>query len=114
MLSMWPSMIRPAVRLRAFTRALLLVVLAACCMGMPARALAHAQPPPQDEFVAVGDSPAPEQLPAAPLLIAAYVVVLAGLFVYVLSLARRLGGVQRDIERLEGDLKRRGQRPTLS
>ena len=106
MLSMWPSMTRPAVRLRTFTRALLFLIVASC-VASPPRALAHEQPPPQDEFVAVGDAPAPEQLPAAPLLIAAYVIVLGGLFVYVLSLSRRLGGVQRDIERLEADLKRR-------
>ena len=108
MLSMWPSMIRPALRFRTFTRALLLV-LSVSCVAIPAPAGAHEQPPSQDEFVAVGDAPAPEQLPAAPLLIAAYIVVLAGLFAYVISLSRRLGGVQKDVERLEGDLKRRAQ-----
>jgi hypothetical protein len=88
-----------------------LVLSVVCCLTLPARAGAYQQPPPpQDEFVAVGDSPAPDQLPAAPLLIAAYIVVLAGFFAYVVSLSRRLGGVQRDVERLEGDLKRRAQR----
>ncbi|HEV8394675.1 MAG TPA: hypothetical protein VGQ37_10395 [Vicinamibacterales bacterium] len=68
------------------------------------------QPPqPQDEFVPVGNSPAPEQIPAAPLLIGAYIVVLGGLFFYVLSLSRRLGAVQQDVQRLEGELKRRGR-----
>jgi CcmD family protein len=57
----------------------------------------------------VGNSPAPEQIPAAPLLIGAYVIVLAGLFTYVFSLSRRLGAVQRDVERLEGDLRRKGR-----
>jgi len=104
-------MIRSALRFRTFTRVLLLVASVLCCVALPARGAAYQQPPPpQDEFVAVGDAPAPEQLPAAPLLIAAYVVVLAGLFAYVISLSRRLGGVQRDVERLEGDLKRRAQR----
>ena len=45
----------------------------------------------------------------ATLLIGAYVVVLAGLFAYVVSLSRRLGAVHRDVERLEADLKRRGR-----
>jgi hypothetical protein len=72
--------------------------------------LAQNQPPePQDEFKPVGNNPAPEQIPAAPLLIGAYIVVLGGFFVYVVSLSRRLGAVQRDVDRLEGDLKRRGK-----
>jgi len=37
------------------------------------------------------------------------VFVLAVFFAYVLSVARRLSGVQRDIARLEGDLARRGR-----
>ena len=69
-----------------------------------------AQPPaPQDEFKPVGNNPAPEQIPAAPLLIGAYIVVLGGLFAYVISLSRRLGAVQQDVQRLEGELKRRGR-----
>lgn len=69
-----------------------------------------AQPPaPQDEFRPVGNNPAPEQIPAAPLLIGAYIVVLGGLFFYVLSLSRRLGAVQQDVQRLEAELKRRGR-----
>jgi CcmD family protein len=51
--------------------------------------------------------PLTEQMPAAPLLVGAYVVVLVGLFAYVLSVARRVGTVQREIERLDGELKRR-------
>jgi hypothetical protein len=71
---------------------------------------AMAQPPePQDEFKPVGNNPAPEQIPAAPLLIGAYVVVLGGLFAYVVSLSRRLGAVQQDVDRLEAEIKRRGR-----
>jgi hypothetical protein len=84
------------------------LVFGLLCMAIPALALA--QPPqPQDGFVAVGDSPVQESLPAAPLLIAAYIVVLAGFFAYVVSLSRRLGAVQRDVERLEADVTRRGR-----
>jgi hypothetical protein len=73
-----------------------------------AAAPASAQPPqPQDEFKPVGNNPAPEQIPAAPLLIGAYIVVLGGLFFYVVSLSRRLGAVRQDVERLEGEIKRR-------
>ena len=100
---------------RSIRRALLCVAFtAALAANAPVQAEAQGQPPPQppqpqDGFVPVGDAPVQEQLPAAPLLIAAYIVVLGGLFVYVVSLSRRLGTVRRDVERLEGDLKRRGR-----
>lgn len=72
-----------------------------------APALVFAQPAQQDEFKPISELPPQEQIPAAPLLIAAYVVVLVAFFVYVGSIARRLNGVQRDVERLEGALKER-------
>ena len=49
------------------------------------------------EFVPAGNLPATEQLPAAPLLIGAYVFVWAAMLFYVWSLWRRLGKVERDI-----------------
>jgi CcmD family protein len=69
------------------------------------------QPSPQQqsEFVPVSELPPQDQLPAAPLLISAYVVVWIALFGYLFSVARRLGVVQRDVERLETDLKRAGR-----
>jgi len=95
-------------RLMAAARAVCVVVMMLC--GASASASLAAQPPqPQDEFKPVGNNPAPEQIPAAPLLIGAYIVVLGGLFFYVLSLSRRLGAVQQDVQRLEGELKRRGR-----
>lgn len=71
---------------------------------------AQGQPPQQDGFVPVSDIPVQDQLPAAPLLIAAYVFVLAALFFYVASLARRLGAVKHDVERLEAELARQGKK----
>jgi hypothetical protein len=84
-------------------------VAAVVICGAASTALAAQPPQPQDEFVPVGNSPAPEQIPAAPLLIGAYVVVLGGLFAYVVGLSRRLGAVRQDVERLESELKRRGR-----
>ncbi len=66
-------------------------------------------PQQQDEFVPISELPPQERLPAAPLLIAAYVFVLAVLFLYLTSVARRLSGLQRDITRLEADLAKRGR-----
>ena len=84
--------------------------MALAIIGCGAPAAIAAQPPqPQDEFGRWATMPAPEQIPAAPLLIGAYIVVLGGLFAYVVSLSRRLGAVHRDVERLEADLKRRGR-----
>ena len=73
-------------------------------------ALAYAQQPQQqDEFVPVSELPPAEQLPAAPLLVGAYVFVVVALFVYVLSIARRVGAVQQEVARLEGEIKTRAR-----
>ena len=56
--------------------------------------------PGQSEFMPVKDLPAAEQLPAAPLLIGAYVFVWAAMIAYVWSIWRRLGKVERDISEL--------------
>jgi CcmD family protein len=67
------------------------------------------QPEQQDEFVPIDQLPPQDQLPAAPLLIAAYAFVMLALFGYVVSVARRLTTVQREIERLEADVKKNGR-----
>jgi CcmD family protein len=63
----------------------------------------------QEGFVPVDQLPPQDQLPAAPLLIAAYVFVLLALFGYVFSVAKRLNAVQREVQRLEGDIHRSGR-----
>jgi CcmD family protein len=86
--------------------AILLIVLSCAFPGV-----AQAQQPPpqqQDEFVPIDELPPQDQLPAAPLLVAAYSFVVLTLFAYLVSVARRLTSVQRELERLEGDLKRGG------
>lgn len=69
--------------------------------------LAAAQPTQQDEFVPISQLPPQEQLPAAPLLVGAYVFVVVALFLYVLSVAKRVGAVQREVHVLEAELKGR-------
>lgn len=79
----------------------------ACFVWMAGSVQAGWQPPqPPEGFVPIDQVPAQDQLPAAPLLIAAYVFVIGALFVYLLSLARRLRAVQQDIDRLEADIRR--------
>jgi CcmD family protein len=68
--------------------------------------LSAQQPEQQTEFVPLDELPPQDQLPAAPLLVTAYAVVLLGLFGYVFSVAQRLVGVQRELDRLEADIKR--------
>jgi CcmD family protein len=67
----------------------------------------HAQAQaPQDEFVPISQLPAQDQLPAAPLLVGAYAFVWVVICGYVISLARRVSSVQRDVARLEEDVTR--------
>jgi CcmD family protein len=65
------------------------------------------EPPKQtDEFVPISQLPPQDQLPAAPLLVTAYSFVWLALFGYLVSVAQRLSKVQREVERLESDMKR--------
>lgn len=90
-------------------------VLLAACTAAGVRAQAPSAQPgrapeQQEEFVPIDELPPAEQLPAAPLLVGAYAFVVFALFGYLFSIARRLNAVQREVERLEADLKggRRG------
>jgi len=68
-------------------------------MTTTAMALAF-QPQTPGEFVPVNQLPQAEQVPAAPLLIAAYAFVWVALLFYVWSVWRRLGRVERDMDAL--------------
>ena len=57
------------------------------------------QPPP--DFVPVENAPPGEQIPAMPLLGAAYGFIWVGVLAYVWSLARRLSQVEAEITALE-------------
>jgi CcmD family protein len=66
--------------------------------------LAGMQPPTGaavDGFVPLDSLPPQEQLPAAPLLIAAYVFVWVLLMIYLWSIARRLNRVEREMQTLQ-------------
>ena len=67
-------------------------------------------PQQAEEFKPLSELPPEEKLPAAPMLVAAYIVVLLAFFAYVLSLARRMRSVTQEIDRLETELKRHPQR----
>ena len=87
------------IRLR---RAAGLAVISAALACAPAAASqqpapAAGQPEQQDEFVPIDQLPPGEQLPAAPLLIAAYSVAWLAVAGYLFSIWRRLDRVDRDI-----------------
>jgi CcmD family protein len=86
-------------------RTCLAVVFALVVAALPIAA--QGQPPEQQgEFIPIDQLPAAEQMPAAPLLIGAYSFVVVALFGYLLSVSRRLVVVQREVDRLEGDMRR--------
>ena len=91
------------------TRTLAILLLLIAVGSTPLRAQSAQPQQQQNEYVPIDQLPPGEQLPAAPLLISAYAVVLGALFLYVLSISKRLGSVKREVERLESDLKRSGR-----
>lgn len=73
------------------------------CTGLllnPPAALAQPKPSP-DEFVPVAEAPPGEQIPALPLVAAAYGFVWVALVGYTWSLAARLRKVERELAELE-------------
>ena len=74
---------------------------------LPARAQ---QPPPQqqDEFIPI-QAAASGPASRGPAAGGAYSFVALALFAYVVSVARRLGSVQQELNRLESELKRSGR-----
>lgn len=80
--------------MRAATTLILVLVMAV--------AAAHGEQPqpPQEEFIPLDELPPGDQMPAAPLLIAAYAVVWAVVFVYLWSIWRRLSTVEQEMREL--------------
>lgn len=78
-------------------RRALVAICSFCLMGVPVFALQGQQ----SEFVPISELPPGDQLPAAPLLVAAYAFVWVALFVYLWSIWRRLGRVERDMRTLQ-------------
>jgi CcmD family protein len=66
-------------------------------------AVALAQPG-QSEFQPVTEIPASEQLPSAPLVIAAYAFVWLAFLVYVWMMWRKLGKVEQELTHLSAQI----------
>jgi CcmD family protein len=70
-------------------------------LALAAPVLAFQPTPGQTEFVPVSSLPPGDQLPAAPLLIAAYAFVWVAVLVYVWSVWRRLTKVETEMQALQ-------------
>jgi CcmD family protein len=88
-------------------RLLVLVLLLVACSGA-----VQAQPPSpaQEGFVPIGQLQAKEQLPAAPLVMAAYGVAWLVIFGYVWSIWRRLSRVEQEIASVRHQVASGGRR----
>jgi CcmD family protein len=89
--------------MKPILRVVAIVALVIAGAGVTAAAQ---QPTRQETYVPVDSLPQAEQMPAAPLLVGAYSFVLVVFFGYVISVARRLQTVQKEIERLETDIRK--------
>ncbi len=74
---------------------------------LTAAATALMAQPGQSEFVPVNELPAAEQLPAAPLVIAAYAFVWLAFLAYVFMTWRKVGKVEAEIGALSAQLAKR-------
>jgi CcmD family protein len=78
------------------------LVLLVCAAPARVGAQAPQQPPQQqDEFVPIDQLPPEEQMPAAPMVVAAYAFIWIAFIAYVFTLVRRVRKVEEDVRRLE-------------
>lgn len=70
-------------------------MMAVMLAGAPA--FSFAQTPAQEGFVPVDQLPGQEELPAAPLVAAAYGVAWAAVLIYLFSIWKRLAAVEREM-----------------
>lgn len=76
-----------------------------CAWLLLAPIAAGAQPQPPKDFVAVDETAPGEQVPALPLIAAAYGFIWIGLLGYVWSIGRRLQKVEGELADLESRKK---------
>ncbi len=90
-------------------RGWLWILLAIAMLAMPT--YAYQQPPPaQEGFVPVDQLPTREDFPAAPLVVGAYSVAWVALLIYVWSVWKRLGRVEREMVDVSRRIEAGGRR----
>jgi CcmD family protein len=87
--------------MKAFSQAFVSIILALSDLGATAHAQSQGPAPSQlDGFLPINQLPPGEQLPAAPFLIAAYVLIWMLVFGYVWITWRRLSKMEGEFARL--------------
>jgi CcmD family protein len=89
-----------------FLRVLAIVCALFASEAVFARQSQPPRPPPQDEYVPLDQLPPQAELPAAPMVIAAYTFVWVAFLVYMWSLVKRVTRVESDLRDLEQRSKR--------
>ena len=84
-------------RFRLMLRASMIAAVLLAGLGIPAVVTAQQTPASQDGYVPVDQLDPKEELPATPLVAAAYGVAWAAVLFYVWSVWRRLNQVEREL-----------------
>jgi CcmD family protein len=84
-------------------------LIAALLAVVSAVSLAAQPPSPQGGFVPIDQLPAAESFPAAPLVVAAYAVAWAVIFLYVWSVWRRIDRVERELKEVTARVSARAR-----
>ena len=99
-------MVKDLVRVFGLVLALAVGAATVAIAAQPETKPAGTTPAATDGFVPVTDLPPAEQLPAAPLVLAAYAFIWVAVLAYVGLLWRKLGAVQKDLDALKHTLQR--------
>jgi CcmD family protein len=86
-------------------RGLLVAVVSLVLLALPA--FAQQAPPGQSEYVPMKELPPGEQMPAAPLLVAAYAFIWLAVAFYLWTIWRRLNKVEAEMRALASKSSRR-------
>ena len=94
--------------MRAFVYVLGLVTLLSGGSALSAQSTQPTPTPPQqqEEFVPIDQLPPEAELPAAPMVVAAYAFIWSAFLAYVISLVKRVRRVETDLQRLEREPRR--------
>ena len=79
------------------TAGVVLILVVSTMMGGASLDASSQIQPAQDEFVPLEQVPPEDQLPAAPLLVAAYILIWLAVLAYVWSIWRRMMTVEREL-----------------
>ena len=95
-----------AFRILRFVRVAVVAIFLALAAA-PAAFAVQTAPPGQSEYVPIKDLPPSDQMPAAPLLIAAYAFAWIAVMFYVATIWRRLNKVEDEMRVLAQKTSRR-------